>query len=231
VALLIGFENNSRKALKTLESWSDEDVFHLPDEAQKGDRVLWYVGGVLQSFVAIGSTKSEWHARRDGARQGHQRTEWMDTTKPRRLAPFVLGDEVSEVCGLIKPRTSGVVPKHLEKRVLGFLQGKPIDPVERAVEGAATESRSRRRNPKLREEAIAQANNRCECCGTDFSTVARGLGTRCLVVHHKKQLKDYDEPKETKLSDLAVVCANCHMMIHADWNKALSPTQLRRKLK
>jgi predicted HNH restriction endonuclease len=51
-----------------------------------------------------------------------------------------------------------------------------------------------------------------------------------LVVHHKQQLKDTDQPRETKLSDLAVVCANCHMMIHADPDQALSILQLQRRL-
>ena len=54
---------------------------------------------------------------------------------------------------------------------------------------------------------------------------------KCLVVHHKKQLKDTDQPVETRVSDLAVVCANCHMMIHSNRERALTLVQLRKLLK
>ena len=61
--------------------------------------------------------------------------------------------------------------------------------------------------------------------------MAGGKGEKCLVVHHKKQLKDIDQPVETRVSDLAVVCANCHMMIHVNRDKALTLAQLRKSLK
>jgi 5-methylcytosine-specific restriction protein A len=64
----------------------------------------------------------------------------------------------------------------------------------------------------------------------NFGKKHDGLGKHCLVVHHKKQLKDTDQPRETKLSELATVCANCHMMIHSNRMKALTLAQLKKKL-
>ena len=103
-----------------------------------------------------------------------------------------------------------------------MLRGKPVDAVDRAVEGAATEARSRQRNVSLREAARRNADGTCAVCRTDFKGLARGRGTRCLVVHHTQQLREYDQPRETKLSDSAVVCANCHMLIHSDPHRALT---------
>ncbi len=91
--------------------------------------------------------------------------------------------------------------------------------VDRAIEGSATEARSKQRNARLRNQRLRMAGGVCDACGMDFSVVLGGRGTRALVVHHTRQLRDYDEPQETRLSDLAVVCANCHMIIHSDPSK------------
>ena len=66
--------------------------------------------------------------------------------------------------------------------------------------------------------------------------VGIAVGLYYLYQHTKKldkekQLKDIDQPVETRVSDLAVVCANCHMMIHVNRDKALTLAQLRKSLK
>lgn len=231
MALIIGFENNSRKALAQLDEWPDlppsKCAFVLPDEARGGDRVIWYVGGAVQKFVAIGKIEGRWSQRGAGEWNGVWR---IGTTRPTRLPEFVPGERVANAAGLPIPKGPAVVEKHLERVVLRVLRGKPVDATSRAVEGAATESRSRQRNQSLREKVLDAAVGVCSACGTDFTSVADGLGRRCLVVHHTKQLRDYDQPAETKISDLAVLCANCHMMIHADSSKALSVKQLQQRL-
>jgi len=69
------------------------------------------------------------------------------------------------------------------------------------------------------EAAIAHsADGRLHCevpgCGFDFETVYGKLGAGFAEVHHLRALADMDGPVETTLADLAVVCANCHRMIH-----------------
>jgi predicted HNH restriction endonuclease len=51
-------------------------------------------------------------------------------------------------------------------------------------------------------------------CGFDFEAVYGELGRNYAQVHHLKPLGDRTTPSETKLSDLVIVCANCHAMIH-----------------
>jgi hypothetical protein len=232
VALLIGFDSSPRRAVPQLEDWPvlypNQAAFWLPDEARSGDRVLYYIGGSLASFVAIGRVSSDWKRSRTGPWKGET---FVEVPVPRRLAPFVTGQEVADACGLPIPRDAGVVPRRLAKDVLAVLSGKPLDNFDRAIEGVGTESRSKQRNAKLRKLARERADDKCEACDRDFSLLADGLGSRCLVVHHKRQIRDYDEPRETRLSELAVVCANCHMMIHSDPTKALTVAQLRRKLR
>jgi predicted HNH restriction endonuclease len=51
-----------------------------------------------------------------------------------------------------------------------------------------------------------------------------------LQVHHREQLSTRDAPSLTKVKDLAVVCANCHLRLHLDPKNAMSVKDLREML-
>ncbi len=82
--------------------------------------------------------------------------------------------------------------------------------------------RHRKREQMLRRAKIANAkalgNGRLICevqgCGFDFEAIYGEKGRDYAQVHHLQPLGDRTNPSLTKLSDLAVVCANCHAMIH-----------------
>jgi len=148
--------------------------------------------------------------------------------------------------GLLKkgywhPRASGGsipedVARQLEREWAKFL-GKPFRPTPTAeasaIEGILREivTYSRSRSPKQREAALQESNWTCAACEVDFSQVLGGDGKRVLQVHHRKQLSSEHTPVITKPSDLAVVCANCHLMIHAKRDKPIPVETLRRRLK
>jgi 5-methylcytosine-specific restriction protein A len=81
----------------------------------------------------------------------------------------------------------------------------------------------RRREGKMRrakiEEAIAIYGMLiCEVpkCGFDFEKRYGKLGEGYAQVHHLIPLKKAPPAgRPVKLGDLAIVCANCHVMIHA----------------
>lgn len=54
----------------------------------------------------------------------------------------------------------------------------------------------------------------CEACGFDFSAFYGKLGEGYCEVHHKIPLASLDGKRVTTLDDLAIVCSNCHRMIH-----------------
>lgn len=54
----------------------------------------------------------------------------------------------------------------------------------------------------------------CEACGMNFSEVYGDLGTGYIEAHHKVPVSSLRDGDETKLSDLAALCANCHRVIH-----------------
>jgi hypothetical protein len=97
-----------------------------------------------------------------------------------------------------------------------------------AIEGLATETKAcrRGRSRQLRDEALRAAKGRCEACGYDYSQFLDGDGIRVLQVHHRQQIAASAMPRLTRLSDLAVLCANCHALVHMDpterWPSRLS---------
>lgn len=101
-----------------------------------------------------------------------------------------------------------------------------------AIEGIAREATitTRSRSESLRRAALARAGGICEACGMDYAALAGGLGLRVLQVHHRQQLSLTEEPTTNSLDDLAVVCANCHLMIHADISNAMPVEELRQRL-
>lgn len=92
---------------------------------------------------------------------------------------------------------------------------------------------SRERDPKIRKAKIDQflhVHDRvhCEACGFDFEKVYGDRGAGLIEVHHVRPLHE-SGPTTTRLSDLMLVCANCHRMIHYG-NRWLTPTELRELL-
>jgi hypothetical protein len=54
----------------------------------------------------------------------------------------------------------------------------------------------------------------CEICGFNFKGAYGALGDGYCEVHHTKPLSARVRAGRTKLSELAVVCSNCHRIIH-----------------
>lgn len=55
----------------------------------------------------------------------------------------------------------------------------------------------------------------CEVCGFDFLEAYGEHGRGFIECHHTKPLHALRPGDRTKVSDLALVCANCHRMLHA----------------
>lgn len=94
-----------------------------------------------------------------------------------------------------------------------------------AVEGklryrvVAHRSRERAlRDAKIAQSIAASPDGRLRCevpnCGFDFAQTYGALGSGYAQVHHINPLAEAPGPTQTRLQDLAVVCANCHAIIH-----------------
>ena len=57
---------------------------------------------------------------------------------------------------------------------------------------------------------------KCEACDFDFGKTYGAMGKGYIECHHLIPLANFQINKETKLDDLALLCSNCHRMIHKD---------------
>lgn len=88
----------------------------------------------------------------------------------------------------------------------------------------------RERNPALRKKKINAVVAKsgcleCEVCSFDFEEFYGERGLRYAEVHHLTPLHA-SGPTTTQLKDLAILCSNCHRMIHRGQHW-LSPAELR----
>ncbi|PGZ40867.1 HNH endonuclease [Bacillus thuringiensis] len=79
--------------------------------------------------------------------------------------------------------------------------------------------RYRERNNKLVKQAkerFIQVHGRlyCEACGMDFERIYGDRGRDFIEAHHRKPISEMKNDETTKIEDLAMLCSNCHSMIH-----------------
>lgn len=76
------------------------------------------------------------------------------------------------------------------------------------------------RNQKVIKEAKRQFAKKhhgrlfCEACKFDFIKVYGDRGKNFIEGHHKKLVSQMIEGEKTKVEDIAMLCSNCHRMIH-----------------
>lgn len=78
---------------------------------------------------------------------------------------------------------------------------------------------SRERSPKLAKQKKDQVLKRdgqlkCEVCSFDFVARYGEIGAGFMECHHTVPLSELSSDSKTKLSDLLLLCSNCHSMIH-----------------
>ncbi|MGR3870492.1 HNH endonuclease [Streptomyces graminifolii] len=139
---------------------------------------------------------------------------------------------------LAKPAEMTEVAQLIRQGIItGDFQSLPSDEDEALDDYSAPEGRlllrrhlSRERNRSLRKKKIASVLRQggrltCEACGFDFEEVYGERGDGYIECHHVVPLHEAGEGR-TRLGDLALICANCHRMIHrqAPWP---TPSELR----
>lgn len=95
-----------------------------------------------------------------------------------------------------------------------------VDEDETFAEGRTFERRhaARERDPRVRQRKIKHVRQttgwvRCEACSFDFEAAYGERGRDFIECHHRNPLS-VSGPTRTSLGDLALLCSNCHRMIH-----------------
>ena len=83
------------------------------------------------------------------------------------------------------------------------------------------------RKPKLRAAAIKIHGTSCLACGFNFETAYGVHGKNYIEVHHIVPISTLEEPSTIDpRHDLAVLCSNCHRMVHRKQDVPLSVDEL-----
>lgn len=54
----------------------------------------------------------------------------------------------------------------------------------------------------------------CEVCGFDFYDIYGEIGLDFLEGHHTIPVSELKDEQVTRVEDIAMVCSNCHRMLH-----------------
>jgi predicted HNH restriction endonuclease len=92
---------------------------------------------------------------------------------------------------------------------------------------------ARERSPKLvaaKKAAVLKKTGKlaCEACGFVFTDKYGALGENFCEVHHRSGVPKKGK-QEVRLDDLAVLCSNCHRMIHRSGKPMLSVEAFSKK--
>ncbi|HEV3144522.1 MAG TPA: hypothetical protein VGZ47_11605 [Gemmataceae bacterium] len=213
--------------------------------ANKGESVVVGVGRIKSGYLRPGhpknpipiSVKDEWWNYHNT-----RLVEWsivisVDLRKSYFFVANTIQRLTSDQCEQIKraylkedpglKQTLGDLFAGVEERQegSGFADESDIEGLKIELQTTVT-----KRSRRLRNKAFRTAKGVCAVCHRDFARILNGRGTRVLQVHHQKQLSTRKSPAITKLTDLAVVCANCHLLLHLNPQRALNVSKLRRLL-
>jgi hypothetical protein len=230
-----------------------QSVWRFANEVQPKDIVVANCG--RSSAVGIGIIQSDYLP--PGAAKNPSKHEWLHSarlvdwriTEQVNLRPYLFVQDTvwpleHSQCEEIKRAYLKANPKLRKKFDELFGNVEPHVNLDASgpdkafagdsdIEGLRSEYHATRtkRSRRLRNKAFHLAKGICAVCRRDFSTLLGGRGKRVLQVHHREQLSARYSPAVTKLTDLAVVCANCHLLLHMDSGKAMHVDQLRNLLK
>jgi 5-methylcytosine-specific restriction protein A len=100
-------------------------------------------------------------------------------------------------------------PAQLEEEEPEFIEGRVLTRVHRLRE------RNRAVVETKKKEVLKETGKLlCEVCEFDFEARYGSRGKEFAECHHKKPLSTFQANEKTKPSDLAIVCSNCHRMLH-----------------
>ena len=151
----------------------------------------------------------------------YRKVDWVRDFPRFKL---VLGADLHTVLELEGDRLKKI--RDIESRKLKEVK------VDEAEEGKryTSEVTFRVRNRALIEAKKANSDYRCEACEMNFKEVYGDIGDEYIIAHHVNPISSRKSASRTTLDDIALVCANCHDMLHRT-DPPMSISELRRRIK
>ncbi|GAB5537170.1 MAG: hypothetical protein Rubg2KO_34190 [Rubricoccaceae bacterium] len=90
-----------------------------------------------------------------------------------------------------------------------FVEGRILTRLHQQRERKSAASR------RKKERVLSETGKlKCEACEFDFMAVYGDLGRGFAECHHTVPVSELREGQTTRLTDLSILCANCHRMVH-----------------
>jgi hypothetical protein len=227
-----------------------------PRNWQPGDRLLFWATAPRLELIALGEFHGESGQRTpEGETLYNVRYLTAVVSRPLRLAELRTDASLQDALFLKKGPASSAVRlsnsegEHLYRLLVSHnksVEGiwPELETREAAVpdiDDSAIEGERRlvqhvrlersRSLVEAKRKSILAATGRlaCEVCGFEFGVRYGSLGEGFCEVHPRKPLAAADAPQVTYPEDLAIVCSNCHRILHRT-ACTLSVEELRERL-
>jgi hypothetical protein len=226
----------------------------LPRSLTAGDRVFFWVSGAERRLIALGEIVGTREGlATDGASLFRVRYLTRRLTNPPGISTLRQVPELSSVSFLKAGPATTLFPLALDEAAalfrtllalggdeylpawteLRFLPALFLHPDWTAAsqEGGqrlALHLHRERDSALVKRKKATAASLACECCGFDFAEVYGERGQDFCEVHHNEPLGSTNQSRLTRLSELSIVCSNCHRMLHR--NPVFTVSELRELL-
>jgi 5-methylcytosine-specific restriction protein A len=202
------------------DEWLPDGTFHYYGEGQVGDMVLTKGNAAIDRHVGNDSRLFLFDMNSGKAGAVIYRGEFRIVRRGEDRGPDRNGTERGRYFFDLEPISKATVPT---TRVDDDVQ-------DEFDEGREREIRSNRmeRNRKAVEAAKRKHGLKCQVCGLVFGETYGSHGAGFIEVHHMIPVADAARRGKQKvaLQELAVLCSNCHRMIHRG-GRLLSLDELR----
>ena len=143
-------------------------------------------------------------------------------------SPSKLAAAVAAIRGAVES------PSHEIDALAGYDEPEIVEAEEGKVLTRLHRYRERSRalvEAKKKDVLQKQGCLRCEACGFNFAEAYGPDGEGIIDVHHTKPIHTLKPDAKTKLAELAVLCSNCHRVVHSKrpWLSVEQVRELRNK--
>lgn len=90
-----------------------------------------------------------------------------------------------------------------------FPEGRHIEKIHKRRERSSNLVKQAKQNMKQSQGKLV-----CQICSFDFEETYGSLGEGFIEAHHTIPVSELDENAQTRIEDIALVCSNCHRMLH-----------------
>jgi len=178
-------------------------VGHKPKNTERGEEFCQQ-GGPIPLFIKEDIDRWCYYGRFEVARFTDDRAEVALFENPQ-------SGPLSRVIFLRQVDGQGfeAKPPDIDYDAIGAVEGR-----RRFVQHLAAERVPSLARAKKQQVLDQTGRLACEVCGFDFAEFYKPYADKFCEVHHRRALGDLDAPSRTTLEDLAVLCSNCHRVIH-----------------